>query len=150
MNAPALVKYIKSKWDANEELVDLVGKLHGVSRIAADFALPYARIAVESDDQEYTGTAFLPYYYILIAVYSVQAAKTHHDVAKLIKKLLMPCLRECIPEENPESYMRILHLMPVKSDLSLTAATLAGHDVIVSTYQYKLLIQENCLPETIT
>jgi hypothetical protein len=147
LNSAALIKYIKTLWDANEDLTDLVGELHGISRINEDFKLPYARIAVENDDHEYTGTAFLPYYYILIAVYSLQASETHHEVSKLIKKLLTPCKKACIPEDNPESYMRILHILPVKSDLALTEATLAGRDVLVSTYQYKLLIQENCIPE---
>lgn len=150
MNCAALIKFIKNQWDNDEELVDLVGELHGVSRIASEFELPYARISVESDDYEYTGMAFLPFYSVLIAVYSVQGSELHHTVGRLITKLFRPCDRECIPEENPETYMRILHSMPVSHKLDKTDATLAGRDVLVSTFLFRLFVQEDCIPDTIT
>ncbi len=147
MNIPALIKYVISRWNDEEdevagELKELLGNLHGETTIDENIKLPYARCAIELPKVEvHTGDAFLNNYVLLIAIYGLQNAQEHYQISKLLNKLLLgKNCRADVPDEG----MHVLHILPSRNRYE-NIDVFAGRDILVSEHVYTLFVQSTNL-----
>ena len=146
MISPALIKFVVSKWNDVEDetavaLQEIAGNLHGTTVVDEDTQLPFACTFTNIIPTEvHSGDSYLELYNLKILFYGSQNAGEHHSVGKLINKLL---LEKC-QQYHIDTDSRILHIIPSSNYFEIVEKELlVGRDLLVSEFNYKVLIQTN-------